>query len=198
MTIEAAFALPMFLFALINLIAVIELYRQQSNTSAKLYVQAKQQAVYSEDEYIDLIESYKASPLVGMMGFSEFDMYNRMRTKTWIGYDVLNANTDDTDSEIMVYITPNGTVYHFSTACSYLKLSIQSVEKNNINKIRNADGSKYYECELCNANETNMVFITEYGNRYHSTLMCSGLKRTIEAIPVSQAGNRTPCHKCAS
>lgn len=198
MTVEAAFVLPMFLFALMNLITVIELYRQQSDISAKLYVRAKQQAVYSNEEYIDLVEIYQAAPMAAMMGFGKFNMYNRMRTKAWTGYDSVNATGNDAYSERLVYITPNGTVYHISAACSYLKLSIQAIEKTNIDKLRNADGSIYYECELCYGNEKNMVFITDYGNRYHSTLMCSGLKRIIEAIPISEAGNRRPCQKCGT
>lgn len=196
MTVEAAFVLPMFLFALLNLISIIEIYRQQSNVSATLYAQAKQMAVYSQQEYIDLSQEYEVEPLVGIMGFARFGMYNRMRTKTWTGYDNTAAGKDGLSEEMLVYVTPNGMVYHMSPACSYLRLSIKPVEINAVEGMRNCDGAKYYACESCATEEKNVVFITDYGNRYHITLSCNGLKRTVQQVPISQVGNRTRCSKC--
>ena len=46
MTIEACLVLPLFLFAFLNVISIIELYRLQGNISAAMHDTAKQMAVY--------------------------------------------------------------------------------------------------------------------------------------------------------
>lgn len=38
----------------------------------------------------------------------------------------------------------------------------------------------------------------EYGDCYHSTLGCSGLKRTIKAVRLKDVGRLRPCSRCAS
>ena len=44
MTVEASLVLPLFLFAFLNLISVVEIYRLQSNMSAAMHSVAKQMA----------------------------------------------------------------------------------------------------------------------------------------------------------
>ena len=46
MTIEAALVVPFFLFAIVNLISIIEIYRLQGNMSAIMHQTAKQMAIY--------------------------------------------------------------------------------------------------------------------------------------------------------
>jgi len=114
----------------------------------------------------------------------------RVVRRAWTGKD----SEGNRDEEI-VYITESGTVYHTSLSCSHLKLSIESVPLRSVSSRRNADGGKYYPCEIC-AEETATVFITSYGDRYHSNRNCSGLKRTIRSVPLSQVGNRPLCKTC--
>ena len=40
------------------------------------------------------------------------------------------------------------------------------------------------------------VFITDQGNRFHYDLNCSGIKRTIYMIRLSEVGNRKQCSRC--
>lgn len=201
MTIEAALVLPLFLFAVMNLMSFIEIYRLQGNWNMTLHQTVKELAavggaadVTGEDECIDLIFPYKAEPFFSVVGFSDFVMFSRMRTRAWTGYDVESANTDE--EEELVYITEYGKVYHLAKSCSFLRLSIRAVNVSQVEKLRNADGSCFYICEECGDKCSNIVFITSYGNRYHGTLQCRGLKRTIQEIPLSEVGDRTACKKC--
>lgn len=200
MTVEAALVLPLFLFAVVNLMSFIEIYRLQSNWNMTLHQSVKELAIISKaaditeaDECIDLICPYKAEAYFSMVGFSDFWMFSRMRTRAWTGYQVEKEHAED---EEMVYITEYGEVYHLTKSCSYLRLSIRAVAIEVVEELRNAAGGCFYACEECGEKCTNTVFVTSYGTRYHATLQCSGLKRTIQEIPLSEAGGRTACKKC--
>lgn len=255
MTVEAAFVLPFFLFAFLNIISIIEIYRVQGNMSAAMHMASKEMAagayeykeifsgdagaleslglsygyasnrvgqilghgylgnspinggfsgigwhhssVLENDDCIDLIAVYTVKPPAAIVGFGGFNMYNRAFIRAWTGYDNAAAGGSSAEGEEeLVYITPDGTVYHKSIACTYLKLSITAVGKTSLEGERNESGARYYPCEECGSIEKNMVYITGYGRRYHSTLRCSKLKRTILTVPISEAGGRGACSRC--
>ena len=83
-------------------------------------------------------------------------------------------------------------MYHKTSGCTYLNLSIQSVEDVQIAEYRNESGEKYHKCELCadKINKFERVYITNYGNKYHTDLNCSGIKRTIEMVRLSDVRER--------
>ncbi len=248
MTVEACFVLPFFLFAFLNVISIVELYRLQGNMSLAMHETAKQMAVYGYeykelegesmltyfyavakvraklgeayldsaplangfssiswlrsaimcgDDVIDLVAEYRIAPPVAVAGYPERVLYNRMRTRAWTGYDNAGSGADGGGGEEIVFITPEGSVYHRSRACSYLKLSISAVDMDFLAGRRNQDGEKYYACEACGSSSGSTVYITSYGNRYHATLGCSKLMRTILAVPISETGGRGACSKCA-
>lgn len=109
--------------------------------------------------------------------------------------------TGDSDSwidEDYVYVTKHGSVYHCSRNCSYLDLSIRMAEYAQIGTLRNKSEHKYSACHQCVAKNKALqqVYITDYGDVYHATLSCSGLKRTVYLIPLSEVGSKGPCSKC--
>jgi hypothetical protein len=244
MTVEACFVLPFFLFAFLNIISIIDIYRLQGSMSSAMHMTAKQMAVYAYeykevkggdegyaaslgltyayaankvksslgedypssvswlrssvlkgDECIDLIAQYTVKPPISLMGYGSSLMYNRIRTRAWTGYDNAKKGEGAGDEEI-VYITETGTVYHRTRTCTYLKLSIRAVDKSSLDALRSEDGGKYYACEECGKSDTSTVYITNYGNRYHTKLSCSKLKRTIMAVPISEVGDKGACSKC--
>lgn len=266
MTVEAAFVLPFFLFAILNLIWIVEIYRFQGNMSMAMHSVAKELAVYAyeydyltsagndehehenkyenpgllpaltgiyaadrvnralgnsyissspvkggsgsinwmgtklmqEDDCIDLVAYYNVEPAVKLMGFDGFLMYSRMRTRAWTGYkNDSSGNAEGHEEDEIVYITPEGSVYHRSRACTHLTVSISALDKSSLDKARSADGSKYYPCESCSSmSEGGTVFVTQYGNRYHSTMGCNKLMRTVIAVPLKEASGRSACSKC--
>lgn len=156
-----------------------------------------QSAIMEEDDMIDLVAVYKVKPAFAMMGFGEFSVVNRCRMHAWTGYDNTDtsAQAEGSDAEI-VYITENGTVYHRDRNCTHVNLSIHMAEYGQIETMRNLYGSKYILCELCDPVTGGMVYITEQGNRYHTNPACSGLKRTVSAVSITEAGGRSPCIRC--
>lgn len=155
-----------------------------------------------EEDTIDIILVYKVKLPLLFIKVDGFPMVQRVKLRGWSGTKIeLKSDTEETneDSEI-VYITEHGRVYHLSKECSHLNLSIKEVHIDDIKGLRNAAGGKYKECEICDKYETGLenhkVYITDYGDRYHKSLGCSGLKRTIIAIPKSEVGDRSPCKRC--
>ena len=120
-----------------------------------------------------------------------------MRVKGWTGYI---SGGGGTDKETIVYITDYGLVYHQDMYCTYLELSIRAVKPEEIETLRNQSGGKYYACSSCkNKEETEgILYVTDYGDRYHTSLECSKVKRNIYAVPLDEVYGLGGCSKCVN
>lgn len=148
-----------------------------------------------KDDRIELTALYRVEPKIPYIGFQGFFMVTRCTARAFTGYD--NAGTDKKKAdEQIVYVTETGSVYHTRKNCTHLKLSISKVTYKRIKQLRNQGGEKYRPCEKCGKSPGSTVYITEEGNRYHTSISCSGLKRTIDAVPISKVGNKSPCSRC--
>lgn len=101
------------------------------------------------------------------------------------------------EKEQIVYVTETGKVYHLTLNCKHLNLSIRKEKISKVPSLRNESGGKYYPCEKCGNGSGIEVYVTNYGDRYHFSRNCSGLKRTIQSIPISEVGDRPLCKSCA-
>lgn len=115
-----------------------------------------------------------------------------MMVKAWTGY--VKSGFGGTDEEI-VYVTETGLVYHRDYRCTYLDLSIRMVNRSDLESLRSEDGSRYRPCSYCGGTGSP-VYITGAGDRYHSSLSCSGLKRTVYAVPLSEVIGKGECSRC--
>ena len=148
------------------------------------------------DDELSLRVSYR----LGVPWISEdllsFRTVQRTEFRRWIGSGELLAG-ESAEPVHYVYVTPYGTVYHESSSCPYLALTIQCVSREEAALLRSDNGARYYPCESCGFRyETDMVYITEYGNRYHTDRHCRNLKRQVEHVPLDEAGGLPPCSKC--
>lgn len=137
--------------------------------------------------------SYEMKLPVTVFGTCSYHFTQCAQSRKWIGDTTLG---DGSGEEGWVYITPNGKVYHLTRTCSYLDLSIRPVNKASVGGLRNASGGRYKRCESCGGSGSGTVFVTDYGDRYHSSLTCSGLKRTVYMVKISEVGGRGVCSKC--
>lgn len=136
---------------------------------------------------------YQIKIPVPLFGIAPVKCSETMKIKAWSGYEregILDKGEDT------VYITETGLVYHKDYHCSHLDLSIRMTHINTVSGLRNEGGGKYYPCEHCVKGNVGNVYITNSGDRYHSSLSCSGLKRTIYAIPISEAAGKGACSRC--
>ncbi len=239
MTIEAALTIPVFFFAVLSLVYLMEVQAIRTTIHAAALNAAKicteDTAVVSilnpiklESEMVKFIGSEKMnrsiisggssglhcgtsylSPLSGELkiivkynikmpfpGFMNLTAKckEELKLSSWNGF--IKRGMESEDNQI-VYITETGWVYHEDYNCTYLQLSIQFVPYEDLWKIRNEEGGKYYKCEKCvHGDAMPGVYITNSGNKYHNSLSCSGLKRTIYAIPKSEAFGRGGCSRC--
>lgn len=143
--------------------------------------------------YITLQADYQIRFPFGLFGKKGISGTQIVKLRKWTG-----KSKDDLQEEI-VYITKNGSVFHRQKDCSYIKRSVKKIEGSIIDTLRNVGGGKYYPCIMCmkkkNPN-TMEVYVTAYGNRYHSKKNCSEIKRNAFAVRLSSVKDRAACSKC--
>ena len=241
LTVEAAIAVPFFLFAALCLIYLLEIHAIKTTIRMSAHAAAKQTAEQmaivpdagawlfqsklikaAGKERLDrsMIQGGSAGVICGKThinrknqveveveyslklpfpGFSQISIpcKETFLVKGWTGYES-EKNMQDPEGEKIVYITDTASVYHMKYNCTYLKLSIHYIAAKDLTGVRNDSGGKYRACEKCIAfsGAVGGYYITEYGEKYHSSLSCSGLKRTIYAVPLEEVKGKGGCSKC--
>lgn len=122
-----------------------------------------------------------------------FKVHETMSVRRYVGW-----TPDMEDGSEYVYVTPNGEAYHRDKNCNFLDLSIREISRESILKERNNQQAIYYKCNMCAEDSSRYYYVTSYGTTYHSSLNCSGLKRTLQRIKLEYAVRKyRPCPKCA-
>lgn len=226
LTLEASIMVPLFLFFCVTLTSLLEQYRTYSVLTAAVQqvgntlsvedqpalpgqIQGKIEGALSSNRGQDLEVKnmtymsgkfsytlhYREEPAMNLWGLEAKERGISYSGHLWIGYDV--EQSDPRDGEVYVFVTPTGVVYHRSRNCTHLKLSVFSVPASQVSSERNQYGERYQACERCHGRLESMVYLTEEGSRYHSDISCSGLRRSVRSIPLSQAQLMYgPCSRC--
>ena len=154
-----------------------------------------------DGDYILLKADYVMKFPVKLFRSKDFLISQKTRLRKWNGWHSLNRNS----REEIVYITAHGEVYHLRKSCPYLDLSIRKILAKELDSIRNQNGGRYKECELCGTGidlkqllySKKELYITDYGDKYHFSITCNALKRTVFQIKFSQVNGMEGCPKCS-
>ncbi len=146
--------------------------------------------VFTDGE-ISLTVVYYVKPPVSVPFFKGFLLKNSFYSRMYVGCN------DENRTEDCVFITKTGKVYHTAKDCRALKTTVIGVAAGKVGEQRNKSGAKYYPCEKCGKKPSGeTLFITPYGNRYHTDRNCYELNTTIYEIPKSSAKGRRKCYFC--
>lgn len=149
----------------------------------------------TEEDTFELTVTYSVSPLGGLAAFKPFRMANKYYGRLWTGYEISVCEPPEED---YVFVAENGEVYHADSQCTHLKLSIKEVSLAEALVSRNDQGEKYEACQLCCGEvSSGEMYITSQGDCYHSLGECSGLKRTVKRMTVTEAMDYRPCSRCS-
>lgn len=156
-------------------------------------------SIYESDiGIIDIAAEYEYEIPLLPDGIGRLKFIRRMRSRAWIGAEISGEEGTSGEGQI-VFITPTGSVYHTTTACSYLDMSLRSAAFDQIDEKRNLNGEKYRKCAVCvKDGDYSLVYVTDYGNTYHATLSCVTLKRNVIAVDISEVDGRSECSKCGT
>lgn len=204
LAVETAMVLPLFFLGMVTIISFMDIYKIQTEHLMKLCETVKEAGVaaYVLDgngkEEIALPDVYCYQPVGGIVPLPKVWMHNTVKVHAWTGKEY-EAFADNAEEEVeMVYVTENGEVYHKSPGCSYLNVHVSQVGGKSISSMRNAYGEKYEPCENCSKSQKpgGTVYITKKGNRYHNLASCSGLKRTVRMVKISDMAGMSVCKRC--
>lgn len=154
------------------------------------------QSAFSSEEEVQVKAIYTLKLSVPFFRPIRFQKNTAVKRRVFSGYVKHRRDYDAAGDNSIVYVAENGVVYHKNASCSHICLKITgNAAIQNI-----VHSSKYAACEKCihKGSSLSAIFVTAYGDCYHSTLGCSGLKRTIKAVRLKDVGRLRPCSRCAS
>lgn len=158
------------------------------------------QSSFSGGQVLDLVGTFQPAHTFTILPVRKVKSIFRTRVRAWTGRSGSIAGqegeTEAETEEELVYVAETGTVYHRDPECTHIRLSIRNVPRNQLKGLRNVSGGKYHACEKCGPGDGSGVYISPYGDKYHSSLSCSGLKRTIHTVSLKEAETMRPCSKC--
>ena len=145
-------------------------------------------------DYIELKADYTMRLPVRLWKEQGISLTQKIKVRKWTG-----RSYDHKEGDEIVYMTPNGTVYHRKKNCTYLYPKVKGVSENQLAAIRNQNGGKYYPWTKCGQGKGaghSLVYITTYGSHYHRKSDCSRIRHAILAVPLKQVEGKWAGSKC--
>lgn len=195
LTVEASLIMPFFLSVLLTFFSFFQQYALAAELKLQAAAEVKKLGVaaavlQSEQSELTIYKTGSTSLVFPLPLLQESRVLQSAVCRAWIGFTELK------EQEVYVYITPQGSVYHLSSDCTHLKLSVQTIPLWSVQERKNQSGQHYRLCKLCKEPQGMFVYITSEGVCYHSDRECSGLKRTIRYVPLSEVPERNCCMRC--
>ena len=193
LTVEAAAVLPLFAMALLALVSIIPMQQQAMDIQEEMFLNARDQAVRcTDEEYRQISVKRDLTALTGHFGLLSFPLERKCLVHTRSGYE-----SGYFPDEEYVYITEDSEVYHRDRLCSHIRLSVRETSASLIPFLRNSDGAGYRPCRICHSSLSDgRLYITTDGDRFHNSITCSALTRTVTRIRLSEVKDRRCCSRC--
>lgn len=204
MTVEAAIALPLFLFAAVNLLSLFLMFQEFSVQEGELHQAGRTLSLLAYGQEggesdVRLVRTQRVTPLIPVAGFPGALVANGCVMHKWIGFGLGEETGSGADPrrEELVFITASGTAWHRDRGCDYLNPRIELLSLDEAAAAKNSGGQPYTPCLLCRP-AGPIVYVTASGERYHGTVTCGGLRRTITGVSIEEAQEmgRHACPKC--
>lgn len=226
MTVEAVFVLPILLFAICGVLSLGRVYSSMDKVNHALQETGKELALeigdtpVTENTVRRILEGYlpeypknirgiirigkveydsgtkewniKISYKIGIdlpfIGNYKIQCYDEIRQKAFQGFSYQEMPEGIGN---YVYIAENESVYHTSCECSYLNISKNPMLKDEAQRLGKT------VCSHCQSAESGaIVFCTDTGDKYHNTLTCGSLNRTIRIVNENQVKGMAECSRC--
>ena len=154
-------------------------------------------SLFDENDIVDIRLTYGVETPIKWISPAGFSMPARFYGHLWNGYELEGGGLAPVQEQI-VYITDDSEVYHVTTTCTHLKLSIRPVSYADVSGERNTGGARYYPCEVCaSGSAPDVVYVGSWGDRYHYLDDCYTLTRSYTAVPLSEVeDSHRPCMRC--
>ncbi|MDO5145590.1 MAG: pilus assembly protein [Eubacteriales bacterium] len=148
----------------------------------------------SEGEMVEVRAAYCLKVELPFFGVHVVPRRSVGRQRIFMGYTE-HGEGDGGEEGTLVYVTEHGSVYHTSLSCSHICLKIAGDSAKKI-----LSEGKYHACEKCieQGKTPSSFYITVYGEKYHSSLKCSGLKRTVKTVRKEEIGGLKLCSRCGA
>ena len=165
-------------------------------------------SIVSNEGDFEIVAKYKVKIPIFFSRNIKFKISQGIRAKMFGGSITMpNIKNDeeiaDADqTQITVYITEHGDVYHRSKDCVYLTNRMIKEKLSEMVDKRNNSGGKYYMCERCGSETPLMsdkyVYYSVEGERYHVSLKCPSISRNMKETNIEEIGGRKECAKCGT
>lgn len=147
----------------------------------------------SSEDSISLKASYALKVPVPFFKWFVLRRAIQVSCRKFTGYTPHDENEEEEGADT-VYVAQYGKVYHTSLSCSHLTISLTDPKQ-----VKKVLGSGHYrKCEKCirAGQQPAQLYYTKYGDCYHSTLSCSGLKRSVRLMKKSEVSGMRICSEC--
>lgn len=147
-----------------------------------------------EEEHVKVTAAYLLKVPVPYFKGISFPVKCTIQKRIFSGY--MEHEGESGEKDPVVYVTEYGTVYHRTMTCSHICIKVS--DRTSIENI--TDHSSHKPCKKCitSGEIYTAIYMTVKGDSYHSTLSCSGLKRTIRAVRLSEVGGMRECSRCGA
>jgi len=208
LTVELSLVFPFFFFAVVGLIYILIWFQKTESVQNNLVSSVRHGAVLAiqTDKLIgkfgsnipeDLILSKKSSvsPDIPFISLVKIDTKNRVVMRKYTGV----KSMEEYNSDEIVYVTHSGKVYHTDRTCTYLKAQTREVSFGELQKTTNYNNEQYKPCSICiikGVTSYDNVYVTKYGDRYHSDVSCKAILKNEMAVRLAAVKDKRACSKC--